>query len=117
MSQDIILSPVKPENSTQRLPEFSGHTSFTTDELQRLHFTNDQLVAIWIKEVVISAIIREVLCKAINLPHKTARQPQVAASSYFGARDLINDVYSFWLYPLHSSADLDRVATGDYFLS
>jgi hypothetical protein len=63
MSQDIILSFVKPKNSTQTLPEFSGDTSFTTDELQRLHFTEDPLIAIWLKEVVISAITREILCK------------------------------------------------------
>jgi hypothetical protein len=44
--------------STQILSEFSGQTSFTTDEL---HFTDDPLIAIWLKEVIISAIIKEVL--------------------------------------------------------
>ena len=52
---------MKPETSTQMLPEFSGQISFTTDELQRLHFTDDPLIAIWLKEMVLSALTREVL--------------------------------------------------------
>jgi hypothetical protein len=62
MNQDISNFP-KLQTSTQILPEFSGQTSFTTDELQRLLFTEDPLIAVWLKEVVISAIIREVLCE------------------------------------------------------
>jgi hypothetical protein len=39
--------------STQILSEFSGQAAFTTDEL---HFADDPLIAIWLKEVIISAI-------------------------------------------------------------
>ena len=62
MNQDISNFP-KLRTSTQILPEFSGQTSFTTDELHRLNFTEDPLIAVWLKEVVISAIISEVLCE------------------------------------------------------
>jgi hypothetical protein len=62
MNEDISNLP-KLQTSTQIFSEFSGQNSFTTDELQRLHFTDDPLIAIWLKEVVISAITREILCK------------------------------------------------------
>src|SRR5215469_185623 len=62
MTQDIS-KPANEETSTPTLPECSGQISFTTEEVQRLHFTDNSLIATWLREAVISPIIREALSR------------------------------------------------------